>query len=62
MSDLFSIYEYNLNLVITKLSKIIENLPSTQRGIYLLTKDKYDSLVGDGELTLKEAEGIVYSV
>lgn len=52
MSELFGIYEYNLNLVIKKLSKIIESVQS-------FGKDKLESSLKEGEVSLKEAEGIV---
>jgi hypothetical protein len=52
MSELFGIYEYNLNLVVNKLTKIIETLQSSN-------KDKYETYLKEGEVSLKEAEGIV---
>ena len=60
MSELFAIYEYNLNLVIKKLTKFIENMPSVPKGKKFLSNlDKYDSVVSDAEINFKEAEGIV---
>jgi hypothetical protein len=52
MSELFGIYEYNLNLVVNKLTKIIEALQSPN-------KDKNETYLKEGEVSLKEAEGIV---
>jgi hypothetical protein len=52
MSDLFSIYEDSLNIVLKNISTIIENINN-------LSKDKTESALNDAHNNLKEADRIV---
>jgi hypothetical protein len=52
MSDLFSLYEDSLNIVIRKVGVIIESLSN-------LSKEKAEAALNDAHSNLKEAERIV---
>lgn len=55
MSDLFSLYEDSLNIVMRKVITIIESISN-------LSKDKTESALSDAHGNLKEAERIVFII
>ena len=52
MSDLFSIYEDSLNIVLKRISSVSDTLNN-------LSKEKTESALVDAENSIKEAERIV---
>jgi hypothetical protein len=52
MSDLFSLYEDSLNIVLRKITTVVENIPN-------LSKEKTESALEDANTNIKEAEKIV---
>ena len=52
MSDLFSIYEDSLNIVLRNITTIIESMNN-------LSKEKTETALNDAHSNLKEAERIV---
>ena len=52
MSDLFSIYENNLNSIITQITKTIETFSS-------LSKDKSETVIQDSNNKIKEGDVLV---
>jgi hypothetical protein len=52
MSDLFSLYEDSLNMVLRKITTVIESIPN-------LSKEKTESALEDANSNIKEAEKIV---
>lgn len=55
MSDLFSLYEDSLNIVMRKITNVVETLSN-------LSKDKTEAALADANNNLKEAERIVYNI
>jgi hypothetical protein len=54
MSDLFSLYEDSLNIVLKKITTVVENIPN-------LSKEKTESALEDANNNIKEADRIVTS-
>jgi hypothetical protein len=52
MSDLFSLYEDSLNIVLRKITIVIESIPN-------LSKEKTENALEDANNNIKEAEKIV---
>lgn len=61
MSDLFNIYEDNLNIVINRIQKIIDTLNNLSKGNKNKFKiDKTESAITDANNSMKEADRLVY--
>jgi hypothetical protein len=59
MSDLFNIYEDNLNILINRIQTTIDTMSNLSKGIALVISDKTEYAITDTHNCFKEADKLV---